>query len=397
MSIITPRLSQVLPYDPSQKKGGTELKASLNEYSLLLTALEEAIEALRRGDFEQFDALVGDNACQIRAVKIAECAPAYIKALNSLQDQIVRAKENIQKLPSSLDKLGRKNFRQLLDEKGLDIELSSDELFLIKCYLLFVTKKPLPPNEKTPLCGNEESVSKNLLRFGAVSQKSAQRLVDETRKSLSKDSVVYVRELANSLNDEQLIKICSDAFTSKQIRTCIPMFWTYKTLLLAAEQRKLPLILNAKFVVKGQEKTIVDEESIYLNAKSFKQTAIIIDGFVCREQLPSKQEWIAEIKSQGLFDVVLAGAADHRQYPDEKIQEVVEILKKPEFKDPEFEGYKQLAKEKGYSFENPSQFFIQHVYARTVGKQLLRSIFSEQPLPNNVISQIAQLYLEALK
>jgi len=61
--------------------------------------------------------------------------------------------------------------------------------------------------------------------------------------------------------------------------------------------------------------------------------------------------------------VILAGAADHRQYPDPGEDRRIE-----ELGDKEFESYRKMARASGYALENPSTFFIQHVYPTTVGK-----------------------------
>ena len=60
--------------------------------------------------------------------------------------------------------------------------------------------------------------------------------------------------------------------------------------------------------------------------------------------------------------VILAGAADHRQYPDSEEDRRIEVLG-----DEEFESYRTLARSSGYALENPSIFFIQHVYPSVVG------------------------------
>lgn len=76
-------LSELLPYDTSTKINGG-LKTGLKEYSLLLAATKQAMTLLRCGDLEQFDAVVGENACQIRAVKIAMMIPKYLSSAEIL-------------------------------------------------------------------------------------------------------------------------------------------------------------------------------------------------------------------------------------------------------------------------------------------------------------------------
>ena len=66
-----------------------------------------------------------------------------------------------------------------------------------------------------------------------------------------------------------------------------------------------------------------------------------------------------------ITDVILAGAADHRQYPDPEQNALIEKMG-----DGEFETYKALAKLKGFSLDNPSTFFIQHVYASVISQTI---------------------------
>lgn len=103
------------------------------------------------------------------------------------------------------------------------------------------------------------------------------------------------------------------------------------------------------------------------------------------------------------LDVILAGAADHRQYPNPEEDKRIEALE-----DEEFEGYRKMARANGYALENPSTFFIQHVYSTTVGKLpqiVLKAKFAENVIqsflpersieewPQRVVTQIMD-YLE---
>ena len=58
--------------------------------------------------------------------------------------------------------------------------------------------------------------------------------------------------------------------------------------------------------------------------------------------------------------VILAGAADHRQYPDPNVEVKGDTAERLE--------YKRIALEEGYCLSNPKMFFIQHVYASTAQK-----------------------------
>lgn len=249
-------LSELLPYEPSSKTNGS-LKTGFKEYSLLLEATKQAISALGNGDLEQFDAVVGENACQIRAVKIAMAFPDYLKTIILKQTQIEAAQKKIQKISESLGPLMKSgvSFQTLLQKQGLDIALTTDELFLVETFLLSTAKTVNVSKATSPLCRNEVADPKKLKQFEkSVSTSFTENLVKKTRQLLSAASVDFVREQARSLNDRQLEIMCSERFTIRYNSwPCVPMFWTYKTLLLATQDIGIPLIVCAKFLAKDME------------------------------------------------------------------------------------------------------------------------------------------------
>lgn len=249
-------LSELLPYDTSTKINGS-LRTGLKEYSLLLAATKQAMTLLRCGDLEQFDAVVGENACQIRAVKIAMMIPKYLSSADLIQAQVEKASQKIETLSKSLEPLMKRgiSLEILLQEEDIDVPLTSDELFLIESFLLSVAKTVKASKASSPLCRNDAADPKKLKQFEkGVSASFTDNLVKKTRQLLSAASVAFVRERAQFLGDKQLEKMCSEDFTvTYNSWPCIPMFWTYKTLLLASEKASIPLVICAKFLAKDKE------------------------------------------------------------------------------------------------------------------------------------------------
>ncbi|MBS0620640.1 MAG: hypothetical protein JSS61_04175 [Verrucomicrobia bacterium] len=249
-------LSELLPYEASTKINGS-LRAGLKEYSLLLEATKQAMMAIQSGDLEQFDAVVGENACQIRAVKIAMAFPRYLEVVESVQAQIAIAQQKVEKLSQSLEPFMSSgvSLQTLLESQGLDIALTAEELFLVESFLLSVAKTVKASKASSPLCRNDAADPKKLKQFGKdVSTSFTDNLVRKTRKLLSIASVGFVREQAKSLGDKELEEMSSDRFTvSYNSWPCVPMFWTYKTLLLAAQKMGVPLVMWAKFLSKDME------------------------------------------------------------------------------------------------------------------------------------------------
>lgn len=249
-------LSKLLPYEASTKINGS-LRTGLKEYSLLLAATKQAMLSVQSGDLEQFDAVVGENACQIRAFKIAMVFPRYLGAIESIQAQIETAQQKIEKLSKSLELLMKSgiSLQALLEEQGLDIPLTADELFLVESFLLSTAKTVKASKASSPLCRNDVADPKKLKKFEEdVSTSFTENLVRKMRQLLSAASVRFVREQAKSLGDKQLETMSSDCFTiSYNSWPCVPMFWTYKTLLLAAQKMGVPLVVCAKFLAKNLE------------------------------------------------------------------------------------------------------------------------------------------------
>lgn len=370
-------LSELLPYDPSIKFNGS-LKASLTEYNLLLTGMQKAIAAFREGDLEQFDALVGENACQIRAVKIAMLYSSAMEGLESTLTAIESAMLKVEEFSKLINKLMSKgiSLSQLLRESDLEVCLTQDEFFLLESFLLTLAKTVKSAKPFAPLCMNEAINPKKLqLLEPQASSSFTESLVRKVRQRLSAASVVFVQEQAKLIADTKLVEMSTGNFIlNYKSWSCIPMFWTYKTLLASVQNNGIPVIIYGKsnktdsasdegvvFFKQDPNQTKVSYRATVPVAEDLEKAAIVVQGVVCGRFLPSDNQWKAIIADDKL-DVILAGAADHRQYPDANEDKRVKALG-----DVEFKAFKEMAKSNGYALKNPSTFFIQHVYCSIVG------------------------------
>lgn len=233
MNIQKKFLLDLLPYDASTKVNGS-LEKGIKEYSLLLEASARAVRAFECGDLEQFDALVGENACQIRAVKIAMM---FQGKLGSLGSQVEEVKERVRELKvEGLMKSGI-SLQALIQNEGLEIVLTQDEFFLAEAFLLSLAKTV---EDSKGLFRIEKTEAKKLQVLGEITSSFAGSLVKKVKQLISAASVEFVRSL-------RLEKMCSEEFTIKCGGClCLPMFWTYKTLLLAAQEKGIPLVFIAK-------------------------------------------------------------------------------------------------------------------------------------------------------
>ncbi len=377
-------LSQLLPYETDSRKNGS-LQTGLKEYQTLLRALHEATLYMQASDLERFDSLVGENACQIRAVWLAILASKGPFNLVRLQNQITNVLSKVAALlaPKTIASLmrGNESLKTVLEKENLDISLIPEELFMIKSYLLTEMKTVVSAHEKiASLCRIESGDPKKLQRLGDISTSFARNLLSKVRRMLATSSVQFVRNYACANQNPSLKRMVSEEFTTEQnTLPCIPMFWTYKTVLAAAQEEKIPLILHVKFLEKTPEGfSVIDEEYLYFktahngsyaptqpNEFDLDKPACVIQGIATAGEngrILTKSKWKASIEENGVIDVILAGAADHRQFPNPELDQLFHGLN-----DCEYENYKSHAKREGFSFKNPTTFFIQHVYAAIVG------------------------------
>lgn len=376
------RLSELLHYDTQEIKHG-ELPKGLKEYRLLMKATLEAFQYFEAGDLEKFDSLVGENACQIRTFRLINISLKKSINFNCLYEKVQSCLQKIEELLNSSAQLMHKgvNLKSLLESSGLEIDLTSDEIFIVEAYLLTVMKEKEEAEEfMSSILAIEKSTPNKLKRLDHdISSRFLSNLANRVRKRLSIESVDYVRKAASSLKNKNFIRMVSDNFTivhSGRLLS-IPMFWTYKILLTQAHIQEIPIVIHIKFLEEDEKGfKVLDEEVLLFQAVGYgcgryqetqvsqadlEKPACFIQGVACLwKGIDAREKWEKAIREYHLIDMILAGAADHRQYPDRN-QELATRC-------PELEGYKQLAQQGGFSMENPSTFFIQHVYAAKVGK-----------------------------
>lgn len=376
-------LSELLPYDMNTKTGAG-LKNALKDYDMLLNAALEAMKALEQGEITKFDALVGENACQIRTVWIAIIISNNLihtqAILNELYNTRKRIRVFLEEKQISLLMRDGISLQQLVEREKISSFLSLEEFVLINSFLLTEAKEVvLTQDGIISLCHRERSNPKKLKRFGDISSQFANDLLSRSRRLLAENSVQFVRNIAASLGDEKLINMLSEQYSilHNNHLLCTPMFWTYKTILSALKHAEIPLIIHANFIEpEADGYRIFDSASLFFKPifkndgslqlmltspmkKDFNEVACVVEGIVLSDKkIPSyKSKWNTDVLRFPISTVILAGAADHRQYPCAESNEKIALLQ-----DNEYEFHRSFARAHGFSIDNPRTFFIRHVY-----------------------------------
>jgi len=379
-------LRDLFPYDIKNIKNAA-LRKALKEYAFFLTALSEACHHFQCGDLQKFDALVSENACQIRAIKIAILASKKNINFSYLSHQVLIVQEKISSIleESTLARLMIRGItlEEILDSEQLDINLTHEQLFLLQSFLLCEMKELGAKGNFLPaLILKDKSAPKKLKKFGfEVSVTFTNDVVNKTRRRIANTSINFVRKSASHLEDHSLINMTSNNFTLEyNMLPCLPMFWTYKTLLKTAQNESIPLVAHIQFIKEHETGyKILEEELLFFkiieneNGSNYVETsqemidintpACVIQGIVkvdLNSQSFDKDAWKERISNHSIIDIILAGAADHKQYPTQDNDILIDDL--------EYERYRSIAKNHGFSIDNPKTFFINHVFSMQVGR-----------------------------
>lgn len=386
-------LISLLPYKAIDLKH-KNLTSGLLGYQMLVNASLEAFSFFQKKDLEKFDALVGENACQIRTLMLILIAARDSVRVHEIEKQLRICKSKVFELllPQKINELMYKGITlsDLLEKEKLHLYLNSDEHFIIQSY--FLCKARSYNNDLTSICYTEKIEPKLLKCFGNVSSEFTYNLVSNLRKHLSLSSVKFIKEQAALINDISLNHMVSDNFTIKHGNlSCIPMFWTYKVILNLLQTKRIPLVISAIFVKETSEgyKMVGNEYILYdvlgkstqfryvenINDMLLNKYACVIQGIVCikKDQFMCQKEWKKLFIKYSIIDIILAGAAHHRQYPDSMIEKSLLVSN-----DIEYENYKNMAEAHGFCLTNPSTFFIRHVYATKIGTEILGSAEKRQ-------------------
>src|SRR5579872_2173235 len=260
-------LSRLLPYNTTVYNRNEAIDKKLKEYQTLLVLFQKAVVCLNNGELSRFDGLVGDNACQIPAVKIALLFKKIKGTCGDLQTQIKAVQDKIEALLSNVKKqpFKKEALQAFLDREKLDLVLTEDLAFALHSFILAEIKVEKVGGNKMPsLLQGMKTDHKKLITQGIdVTNQFAAKLANAAREAVSKASLAFVAEEAAALKDNKLV-----AMTAKTIvhnaRECMPMFWSCKTVLLKAQKEGLPILIHAKFLDKEQVGFKVAEEATLL-------------------------------------------------------------------------------------------------------------------------------------
>ncbi|MBX9745072.1 MAG: hypothetical protein K2X08_07690, partial [Chlamydiales bacterium] len=321
------------------------------------------------------DPLVGENACQIRAVKIALILRNNPNLYQERLDSIQFVKNKVKGLLATSS-----NFRDcdltlkdVLNKCELNVRLTDDDKYLINSYILTTTKVVQPFfKPDMPLVENAYTDYKKIKEIIEVGSSFSCELIKKLRKDLAEHSSNYVTDVANNSSCQKQSHLLSEEylFVHNGLK-CLPYYWATRALMLHAKKNQLPIVMLAQQLAKDQDYKVVKNTQLFFisTPSGYQKTCrskinpndpvIVLVGSTCRElsELPDLETWENELLEQCPLDLVLSYAAAHRQYPNES-----HMLSSIHLSDADYEYHKAKAKEWGCSMINPSRFFLTHTF-----------------------------------
>lgn len=307
----------------------------------LLNGAKNAITAFVAKEFNQFDALVKDCACQIRAL------------------QVIRLATNREFITSLVETL------QTLDatdvERG-DVPLSEDQLRMIVAYLLTISREKTT-RERNGRDDYKES-GNSLKILPRISKNKADGVLKRMIKLLAKDSTNFVRDEADRLGlyvgEEKLI----GPFKIPQLS----FYRMTKVVFLSAAEQSIPVLVKIRKVESAfdQFKTFALFETNGLGEYAFsvltnekiesQEPCLVIEGFTSS----SRKVALEAIKEIGLMRMIDLNAAQHTQFTDKS---------DPVDEDLDLSMDATEAVSRGFSDSNFSVYCIDHIFCDVLGNQ----------------------------
>lgn len=366
---------------------------------------KQALENFSKGNYINHDALVGENACHIRAFALRDYS--LLKTTDSefcltIESSIVELSRLILTTKTvAIDSDDQKNsVEAFLRKNSLIFTIPEKFVFQIKyiidSYLLTVTKESLPTTGLTL----RERTSYQPVRNWGFAYNRAQYLVHNTQKALSASSCEYIISEATMIQNSglnQLLRIKLDSHR----RSFIPQFFTAKVLFLRALQNNTRLLFKITrylknkpidyMVLQFQPNPQKTDFEICSNILS-NEAIIMIEGVVNYDSFPETlEEYKDRFLSKSILEISLSNFAAHPQYsgdlkhlppPFEEVIAEIQEQESPKTASIETENliqnilteknqflhHKQYAVDEGCSLENPRLLFINHMYCDIASK-----------------------------
>lgn len=388
----------------------------LDAIQLIFMRTSEALNAFTLREFTKFDAVVGDQACQIRALKINLMALERLKCpMNEIADKLVdldQCRQDLEKLNEAekieQEKLineskeinkkkeeevqsdktkeqeivekyktifkemkirknlcsAKYNNLRLTEAKKLEINVCSDVIFLVQAYLLTIsTKNDVRKNQLFP-----EKLAIKGINFPSNIVNDV--FLARTKKLLACQSVQFVQEQAKILRVpyEPLLTTRRILLEGRSERNELPFFYMTRVIFESAFKNKVPVLLKIRNKNPGIKFVF---EKLYPDNSRKDVPGIVIEAY----NNVDSQKFLSPEFARDLFkvgenimNIIELNVAQHPQYTDEKgFEEIPQIATEEKER---MNQKKAIAIQNGFSSKNSTWCCIDHIFSDLISRQM---------------------------
>jgi hypothetical protein len=373
-------LAQLMLVNCTEKMADKAVKTLLSNYSGLMGYTQVALRAFLMGDLP--DPLVGENACQIRAVLYS-----HLSQDHEIVPEIEKVCEMIEKNSGPLAKVvvgkTRLSLMDVLEANQLNIcvpnRISSTVCSILYGHILTVTKTSILSIKDIDVSLME---SNDIKLLAGVTKTFARDLIKESRRSLASYSINYLRSEVRSLpmspKTEHLIEVMErDVLSDPLGLQTAPLLPGMQILLASMKRRNISIVLRDHMRDRSNKemRTVVllfnptGQDGRYeavenLGAVNKDQSGFVVEAVAISDESRDNKQLASSLITVGIETIILANCAAHPQYGGGN-KGVEPLLTE------ERECLKERAVKQGLCATNPELCRIYHIFAGLLSKHLL--------------------------
>ena len=333
------------------------------------TLAKSALQHYSEKNFSEFDALVGDAACQVRAIMVATFAQK--------EEIMEQSRKDLEKVGSCLKAIEEKSANHTCS-----CVLAKESILLTKMHILKTTRSIHKIELKCGHCDTQiptfkERIEPKLIIPLYKTKTKSQKVVDSCSQSLSQFGIAFLQEEAKSASSEVTQKMISqeNVLVLNQ-RQEIPCFYSIQAIMDIAQKKHIPLLIKVKKLEHALEKSHDDPfDTVILQKNETKEAKtddplIVIEGMRISDEAP--ESYKTKLLGHNIVHLIHCNAAQHAQYTGNKGLESVPLMQKELFLEEKtrIETLANEAKILGCSDKNRSLFCITHIFCDTINGQM---------------------------
>ncbi|KTC89178.1 hypothetical protein [Legionella drozanskii] len=393
----------LLPYDENTQFINKQQKLDgLYLAQKVIASTVKALEAFLKGHLVAFDAQLGENLCQIRAYRLLHLArkwlhnPAYKSELQQqieavkvhqilLDKTILNWQQSIQ-LATTFDKNldSKENIADFFARHELLFGLHEELVFMITCH--FLTHFNIRVNN-IPVAINLNQIADEYM----ISKHRAKRLSHYYQQIVCKLGCHFIMQIATELPEHDYKEILPSLYKiADEGRAVLPCHLVSEVIFNHAILKKIPILLKIHrfcaapsshydtilFNFLGNKKNEI--QFTLMPCEENYEHCLVVSGEVLDEETGYRRspiDYIAQVLDASPLKLILANTAIHPQYSGKQL---AALRHNPfqalfldsgktsiEKREKELALMQKFALESGCSQQNPTLFFLKHIYANT--------------------------------